>query len=82
MIKNEGADEFINFAATDEEMNQWMCVPYIEPSKRLEKILLNHGFTDSKNDSHINGLIGYNYLKFLKMVKQPNSDFELYDGDE
>lgn len=80
LVKNEGADEFFQFATTDQDMDLWICTPYTEPNKHLKEKLLQFGFLEKSNDQPINGLIGLNYLTYLKMVKEPNEEFQLQDG--
>ena len=72
-IESQDADEFLTFLYNDSEMISWISIEFTSPSNSFQS-KLNYFRIVSSQPQIINGLIGKNYLYFLKMLKDKKSD--------
>lgn len=72
-IESQGANEFLTFLYNDSKMISWILNEFTSPSNSLQSKLNYFGIISSQPEM-INGLIGNNYLYFLKMLKDKKSN--------
>ena len=79
-IKDEGAEDFFEFARNDIMLNQWISAEFTEPEKKLKNKLSFFGIIKDSVVHKVDGLIGLNYIKYLSITKESGTlDFKVTD---